>query len=140
MANTENKCVIVADAELPAGILANTAAILGMTLGKWLPECIGEDVEDGSGLVHMGITKIPIPILKGNKELIHTLRQKLYSPEYEDLLVVDFSDVPQSCMSYEKYVAKANTVREEDYIYLGVAIYGSKKKVNTLTGSLPLLR
>jgi len=140
MANTENKCVIVADAELPAGILANTAAILGMTLGKCLPDCIGEDVMDGSGFVHTGITKLPIPILKGNRDLIHDLRKKLYTPDYDDLLVVDFSDVPQSCMAYEKYVAKARTVREDDYIYLGIAIYGNRKKVNTLTGSLPLLR
>lgn len=28
MDNIENKCVIVADEELPAGVLANTAAIL----------------------------------------------------------------------------------------------------------------
>lgn len=140
MTETENKCVIVADAELPAGILANTTAILGMTLGKYLPECIGEDVEDGSGFLHMGITKLPIPILKGNKESIHALRQRLFTDDYNDLMVVDFSDVPQSCMAYEKYIAKAKTVCESDYTYLGIAIYGSRKKVNTLTGSLPLLR
>ena len=74
MENTENKCVIVADEELPVGILANTAAILGMTLGKCLPDCVGEDIPDGSGLMHKGITNIPIPILKGNKAFIRSFQ------------------------------------------------------------------
>ena len=35
------KCVIVADGALPPGLIANTAAILGITLGKNLPEAVG---------------------------------------------------------------------------------------------------
>ena len=32
------KCVMVMDEQLPVGMLANTAAILGITLGQKLPE------------------------------------------------------------------------------------------------------
>ncbi len=32
------------DENLPTGILANAAAILGITLGRKIPECVGEDV------------------------------------------------------------------------------------------------
>ena len=32
-----NKCVMVLDADLPLGLLANTSAILGFTMGKLLP-------------------------------------------------------------------------------------------------------
>ena len=60
------KCVMVIDEHLPLGIIANTAAIMGITLGKKMPE-------------------------------------------------VDLS-------------------------YFGIAICGAKKKVNKLTGSIPLLR
>ena len=34
----------------------------------------------------------------------------------------------------------ANTAAEADLSYFGVALCGPKKKVNKLTGSLPLLR
>ena len=30
------KCVMVIDSDLPAGIIANTSAILGVTLGMWV--------------------------------------------------------------------------------------------------------
>ena len=43
--NLQNeKCVIVVDEELPLGIIANTAVILGITLGKTMPEAVGPDV------------------------------------------------------------------------------------------------
>ena len=42
--NLQNeKCVIVVDEELPLGIIANTAVILGITLGKTMPEAVGPE-------------------------------------------------------------------------------------------------
>lgn len=140
MNQQETKCVLVMDENLPAGILANTAAILGITLGREIPECVGEDVRDASGCIHKGIISIPVPVLKGDAKLIKALREKLYSEDFSDLTVVDFSDVSQSCNTYDVYIQKAGITREEDHTYLGIAIYGTKKKVNKLTGSLPLLR
>lgn len=40
------KCVIIVDENLPLGIIANTAVILGITLGKSKPEAVGPDVTD----------------------------------------------------------------------------------------------
>ena len=34
----DEKCVMILDERLPLGIMANTAAILGITLGKAMPE------------------------------------------------------------------------------------------------------
>jgi Uncharacterized protein conserved in bacteria len=136
----ENKCVMIADEDLGAGVLANTAAILGMTLGKRIPECVDKDVMDGSGFIHQGITNIPIPILKGDKVSIRRLREKLYESDFNDLLVVDFSEVAQNSMTYSDYIDKAVITAEEDFNYLGIAIYGNRKKIQKLTGSMPLLR
>ena len=55
MESTTSKCVMVLDENLPLGLLANTAAILGITLGKHMPEAVGADVLDGSGKAHLGI-------------------------------------------------------------------------------------
>jgi hypothetical protein len=140
MINDRIKCVIVADENLPTGLIANTAAILGISLGKQAPHCVGVDVEDGSGKLHPGIITVPVPILKGDAVKLRELRDKLFSDDFSDLVVVDFSDVAQSCMIYEEYTEKANNTIEEEFTYRGIAIYGDKKKVNKLTGNLPLLR
>lgn len=87
---------VVYDEQLPLGIIANTAAVMGITLGKAMPEVVGEDVRDESGHTHLGIIEFPVPILRRS---------------------------PESTLQY-----------------FGVAVCGAKKKVNKLTGSLPLLR
>lgn len=136
----DQKCVIVVDEALPLGILANTAAILGITLGKKAPELIGPDVTDGTGREHLGIIAIPVPILKGSRESIKALRQTLYEAPFAGLTVVDFSDIAQSCNTYPLFIEKIAGVPQEQLQYFGVAILGEKAKVNKLTGSLPLLR
>lgn len=136
----DTKCVIVINEKLPLGVIANTSAILGVSLGKNIPEFVGEDAADASGKCHLGIITIPIPILKGNEEILRELREELYTEYYEDMTVVDFSDVAQSCNIYSEYLEKAAITPEIDHNYFGIAICGNKKKVNKLTGSMPLLR
>lgn len=140
MDSQNEKCVMVIDEHLPLGIIANTAAIMGITLGKKMPYVVGADIYDMSGNEHLGIIEFPVPILKGNAENIKTIREKLYEEEFSDLTVVDFSDLAQSCKTYEEFIEKMKNVSEVDLNYLGVAICGPKKKVNKLTGSMPLLR
>lgn len=139
--DTQNrKCVMVIDENLSIGIISNTAAIMGITLGKHMPEAVGSDVIDQTGNHHLGIIEFPVPILRGNQTLIKELRDKLYYPEYDDMTVVDFSDVAQSCKTYNEFIDKISAVHERDLQYFGIAICGSKKQVNKLTGSMPLLR
>lgn len=134
------KCVMVIDENLPLGIIANTAAIMGITLGKKLPEVVGADVYDRTGNEHLGIIEFPVPILKGNADIIKNIREKLYDSEFSDLTVVDFSDLAQGCKTYSEFIEKMNNIAETDLNYFGVAICGAKKKVNKLTGSMALLR
>ncbi|MCI9557336.1 DUF2000 domain-containing protein [Oscillospiraceae bacterium 50-16] len=134
------KCVMVIDEGLPLGMIANTAAIMGITLGKKMPEVVGADVTDQSGSEHLGIIEFPVPILRGTRPDIKQIREKLYQPEFQDLTVVDFSDLAQSCKTYDEFMEKMGRVSESDLQYLGVAICGSRKKVNKLTGNMPLLR
>lgn len=141
MKNTEAiKCVIVIDADLPLGLIANTAAVLSLTLGHKIEGIIGPNVVDGSGKIHEGITTIPFPILKGSKEIIKEIRRQTMTEAFSDLFVVDFSNAAQTTKDYQSYTEKIATLSSNDLEYLGVAIYGDKKKVNKLTGSMPLLR
>ena len=140
MSEQTEKCVMVIDEALPLGIIANTAAILGITLGEERPGLVGADVTDRSGRRHPGIIEFPVPVLKGSAAVIRHLRERLYDPDYSDLTVVDFSDLAQGCKTYGEFIDKMARVPEEELNYLGIAVCGAKKKVNRLTGSMGLLR
>ncbi len=131
---------MVIDEYLPSGMIANTAAIMGITLGKKMPEVVGADVTDKTGNEHLGIIEFPVPVLKGNAESMKAIREKLYEPDFSDLTVVDFSDLAQSCKTYDEFIGKMKEVSEVDLNYLGIAICGAKKKINKRTGSMALLR
>lgn len=140
MSQENEKCVIVIDQELPMGLIANTSAIMGITLGTIHPEVVGKSVIDKSGREHLGIIEFPVPILKSSKGEIKTIREKLYEDSFSDVICIDFSDVAQSCKTYDEFIEKMLDVPLEQLQYLGVCLCGSKKKVNKLTGAMPLLR
>ena len=140
MNEPEQKCVMVIDASLPLGLIANTAAMLGITIGQLHPEMVGEDVTDASGKQHLGISKYPISMLKGDEALLSDLRLRLFEPEFANLTAVDFSDVAQKINVYEDYAKKSAQTPEREHGYYGIALFGDKKKINRLTGMLPLLR
>lgn len=135
----DEKCVLVADAALPAGVLANTAAILGVTLGARLPRLVGPDVTDGSGLLHPGIITLPIPVLKSDAAGLRALMIRLRDPAFQPVFTADFSDVPQRCRTYPDYIASAAQKEERQFTYRALLLLGPKGLVNKLTGSLPLL-
>ncbi|MGL4391240.1 MAG: DUF2000 domain-containing protein, partial [Carnobacterium maltaromaticum] len=70
---------------------------------------------------------------------IKKLRQKAteMSP---NLLIIDFTDVAQTALHYQDYIEKSKKTSTDDFNYLGLALYGDKKQINKLTGSLGLLR
>lgn len=139
MNDKNKKCVMILDEDMPCGLIANTSAVLGITLGMKMPEIVGNDVKNRDSFIHTGIIKFPVPILKGNRKLIKELRQKLYSDEYSDVTVADFSELAQSCKTYDEFTDKMSVTDENDLSYIGIAICSTKKKINKLTGNLPLL-
>lgn len=139
--NFENdKCVIVIDENLPLGIIANTAAILGITLGMKNPSVVGCDVKDADNNIHSGIIEFPVPILKSNRNSLNALSKTLKEEFFDDLTIVDFTDLAQSCKTYDEYIFKMTETPAQLLNNIGLLIYGNKKKVNKLTGNMPLLR
>ena len=69
-------------------------------------------VLDLEGNPHMGIIQFPVPILKGNKEILKNLRTKLFEPKFAELTVVDFSDLAQGCKTYDEFIGKMTNTSE----------------------------
>src|SRR5689334_16860114 len=132
------KCVMVINKELPLGLIANTAAVLAISLGNTVEGIVGEDVFDQDGCVHRGITQVSISMLGGTSDLIRELRGKLLT--MDGLYFVDFCDVAQKSKQYSDYTLRLQETPASQLGYLGIAIYGPPEAVNKLTGTLTLLR
>lgn len=133
------KIVMIINKEIGIGLVANTAAVLGISLSKLYQEqIVGGDIQDASGNVHLGITAQTIPILGASREQIKMLRDAVFTSS--EITVIDFSEVAQKCLDYDDYEKSLSCIPASDIYYLGICLYGPKKKVNKLTGSLGLLR
>lgn len=98
------KIAMVINKELPVGLIANTAAVLGISLSKMHEEdIVGSDILDADGNKHYGITAKTIPILSGTREQIKDMRRILFEENYSDVTVIDFSEAAQKCLDYENY-------------------------------------
>jgi hypothetical protein len=139
-AGQNKKVAIVVDGALPAGLVTNTAAILTLSLGWRVEGLLGPDLKDADGSTHVGITTVPIPILTADAETVKQIRNKAASDESGELLVVDFTDCAQRTKTYDDYARLLEAAGDDELVYLGVALYGARKPVQRLTGSLPLLR
>jgi hypothetical protein len=131
---------MVINQKLPLGLIANTAAVLAVSVGNRVNDIVGEDVLDKDDQLHRGITQVSIPLLKGDDELIRSIRDKLLTMATDDLFYVDFCDVAQKSKHYDEYKTNLRKTPADNLNYLGIAIYGPPKQVNKLTGHIGLLR
>lgn len=134
------KCTMIIDEDLPIGIIANTAAALGISLASEIGGLTGKKLMDADGREHEGITNIPIPILALSKEKLKEKYDEILQNRDQDLKIIGFNDVAQSSLSYDDYEIKLASTSKKQISYLGICIYGPKKKVNKLTGNLRMLR
>ncbi len=136
---SNSKMVIVLDESLSVGLQANTAAVLSLTLGNKISGLIGKDLLDKSKKIHTGLTIVPLPILICSNKKLRELYSKAYDLQ-DQLLLVDITDAAQTTKTYADYEQKLQSVSSDTIVLLGIALFGEKKNINSLTGSLGLLR
>jgi hypothetical protein len=131
------KCAVVVSDRLPVGLQANAASVLTMTLGHQVPGLLGPDVKDADGVVHPGIVLIPVPVLTVWPD---RLREIWELAGHGDIVRVGFSSLAQSCRTYDEYIDRMAATATRDLDLVGVGVFGPKKPVNKIVGSLPLMR
>ncbi|MGA3093258.1 MAG: DUF2000 domain-containing protein [Terriglobales bacterium] len=131
------RCVMLIDPGLPPGVRANTAALLGASLGRHVLDFIGPDIPDGGGSIHLGLFDRAITILAAPPERIRELRK---AAKEAQLTVVDFTTLAQTAKTYDEYRTSLASSNDSEVSYLGIALLGDGQTVRSLTGSLALLR
>ena len=134
------KCVMIVNENLPRGIIANTTTALGISIASIQDGMTGKKLMDRNGRIHESITNVPIPILALPVNDVKVLYDNLLELNDEDLKVIGFNDVAQNSHHYEEYEARLLQTAKDNINYLGICIYGPKKKINRLTGSMKMLR
>ena len=131
------RCVIVVDEDLPAGLAANAAAVLALTLGAREPGLVGADFVDADAEPHPGLIPIGLPVLRAPRADLVELRRRAAA---DGVKVVDFPVFGQQTNDYEEFRGMVASTPASDLSYLGVALSGPRRAVGRLTGRLALLR
>ena len=133
-----NKMVVVIAAEAPVGVALNTAALLGVALGHHHDEVVGPDATDASGGVHLGMSAHPIPVLRAPADRLHELRDQ--AAARDGVTVHDMNQVAQQSRTYDQFSSTMSGTKTEDLEYFGLALYGPRPSIDSLTGALALYR
>ncbi len=131
-----NKSAIVLDTSLPTGLLANAVACISSGIFSGESELVGPKIE-GADAEFLPITKIPILILKPKEVSLESL---CYKAQELGLKLIPFTKEAQCTTSYEEYAESVKGKKLKDLTVLGVGVMGETKTVNSLVGSLPMLR
>lgn len=133
-----DKCIVVIDESLPLGLQVNAASVITMTLGDRVDGLVGPDVKDADGVLHPGVIIIPVPILcAGSARVVSVWKA---AGERDAVVRVGFTSLAQSCRNYTEYTERMSATSTGQLSFAGVGLFGPKRDINRLAGSLPLLR
>lgn len=130
--------VVVIATEAPIGVALNTAALLGVGLGRHHDDTVGPDTADASGTPHTGMCAYPIPVLRAPTEQLQSLRAQ--AADRADVTIHDMHQVAQQARTYDQMSTTLSGTKPEDIDYLGLALFGPRATIDSLTGALPLYR
>ncbi len=131
------KIVMVVNNELTPGLIANTTAVLGVSLGNRTLDIVGDDCKDSDNCIHKGITKVSIPVLSSTGENLREIY--LGCLDNSGIEMIGFNKLAQSCRNYEDYRGKLGNTKNGELQFSGICIFGNRKTIDGMTGSLSLL-
>lgn len=132
-----SKWVIVVDAALGPGLIANATACVAAAVGYATPGLLGRGGPDASGRHHPGLPWAGCSILAGDQSALRAIRNRAVAAE--GLLVVDMAEPAQTNRVYDDYLAELSLKKAEDLVYYAVSLVGPRKTVDKLVGQLALL-
>lgn len=85
-----------------------------------------------------GVIYAPLPVLLASGDYLHELQASAESDD--EMYVMPFSALAQSCKTYEEYGERISSVKSENIELVAIGIIGPRKKLTRMTGNLPLYK
>lgn len=130
------KPVIILDETLPSGLLANFAAVLGMSLGRLRPDLVGADTLTQDGVALAGITTVALPILGAPAADL----PGLFAAAARLPLRLAYLRAAFQARDYADYCARIAEAPLAGHEPQAILLAGPRKAVDRICGRLPLLR
>lgn len=130
------KPVVILAEDLPTGLKANFAAVLGMTLGQLRPDLVGADTTTQDGVTLPGITTVPLPVLGSPAADLPALHDAA-----RDLpLRLAYMRAAFEARDYADYSVRIASSPLADHTPQAILLAGPRKAVDRICGRLSLLR
>jgi hypothetical protein len=94
-------------------------------------------VTNADGDIHFGLVWMGVSVLCASAEMLTQLRERALASDVE---VIDFPIEGQQTTDYETFRRAVSLVPRSELRLVGLCLYGTKKSVTRLVGSLPLLK
>ncbi|MGY6564445.1 MAG: DUF2000 domain-containing protein [Halomonadaceae bacterium] len=130
------KTVIILSDSLPAGLAVNFAAVLGMSLGKHVPDLVGSDTTSADGILLKGITTVPLPVLSAPESDLPAL----FDAAEELPIRFAYMRAAFEASDYADYMLRITSTSFGEQVPQGILLAGPRKAVARICGQLPLLR
>lgn len=133
------KCVLIIDPLLSTGVIANVAGILSISVGSKIKGLVGEDITDKNAFTHSGLPQLPMPVLGASPEKLRDIIMEVVHGAQDDILIFDFNNFSQQAKTYEEYTSLIQNSSTDEILYMGIALCGNKKSVNSIIKGLKLI-
>lgn len=130
------KPVIILAEDLPAGLRANFAAVLGMSLGQLRPDLVGAETVTRDGVALPGITTVALPVLSApGSDLL-----RIFAAATELPVRLAYMRAAFEARDYPDYADRISSTPLDSHSPQAILLAGPRKAVDRLCGQLPLLR
>jgi len=136
--DSQHRCTIVIDKDLPPGLAINAASVIGISFGRMVENLVGPDMQSIDDINYPGVIYSPLPVLLASADYI---RQLQTTAEIDnEIYIMPFSSLAQSCKTYQEYEERISSVKSENIELVAIGLIGPKKKITRMTGNLPLYK
>lgn len=134
----KNKLVAVLNKRVEPGKVMNALAHMCIGLGAKIgePALRLTDYRDADGGSHPHISELPFIILSDTSSKIRKLRQEAID---KNILFNDFTDT-MTVGTYREQIERTLQVKEEDFVYFGIVLFGDWDEVTSMTRKCSLWR